>query len=156
MARSAAAESVVKNGFPVPPAKMTTRPFSRWRIARRRMNGSATARISIAVCTRVGTSALLERVLQRQGVDHRGEHPHVVAGHPVDALVAGRDAADDVAAADHDRQLDAEPVDLGDLVGDPARPPRLDAEALRAHQGLAGELEQHPSCTPDVIPERRP
>jgi hypothetical protein len=36
-ARRAAAVSVVKNGFPVPPAKMTTRPFSMWRMARRRM-----------------------------------------------------------------------------------------------------------------------
>ena len=34
---SAAAESVVKNGLPVPAAKMTTRPFSRCRIARRRI-----------------------------------------------------------------------------------------------------------------------
>jgi len=31
--RSAAAVSLVKNGFPVPAAKMTTRPFSRWLIA---------------------------------------------------------------------------------------------------------------------------
>ena len=37
LARSAAAVSVVKNGLPVPAAKITTRPFSRWRIARRRM-----------------------------------------------------------------------------------------------------------------------
>ena len=36
-ARNAAAVSVVKNGLPVPAAKMTTRPFSRWRMARRRM-----------------------------------------------------------------------------------------------------------------------
>ena len=36
-ARSAAAVSVVKNGLPVPAAKMTIRPFSRCRIARRRM-----------------------------------------------------------------------------------------------------------------------
>ena len=36
-ARRAAAVSVVKNGLPVPAAKMTTRPFSRWRIALRRM-----------------------------------------------------------------------------------------------------------------------
>ena len=36
-ARSAAAVSVVKNGLPVPAAKITTRAFSRWRIARRRM-----------------------------------------------------------------------------------------------------------------------
>ena len=36
-ARRAAAVSVVKNGLPVPAAKITTRAFSRWRIARRRM-----------------------------------------------------------------------------------------------------------------------
>jgi len=29
--------SVEKNGLPVPPPKITTRPFSRWRMARRRM-----------------------------------------------------------------------------------------------------------------------
>ena len=63
--------------------------------------------------------ALLERVLQRQGVDDRGEHAHVVAGHPVDPLLARRHTADDVAAADHDRELDAEAMHLGDLVGDP-------------------------------------
>ena len=67
--------------------------------------------------------ALLERVLQRQGVDHRRQHPHVVAGDAVDSLVAGGDAADDVAAADHDRELDAEAVDVGDLVGDPETTP---------------------------------
>ncbi len=33
----AAAVSVVKNGFPVPAAKITMRPRSRWRLARRRM-----------------------------------------------------------------------------------------------------------------------
>ena len=52
-ARSAAAVSVVKYGLPVPAAKMTTRPFSRWRIARRRMYGSATSRTSSAESTRV-------------------------------------------------------------------------------------------------------
>lgn len=40
-ARSAAAVSVVKKGLPVPAPKITTRPCSRWRIARRRMYGSA-------------------------------------------------------------------------------------------------------------------
>src|SRR5437899_637775 len=52
IARSAAAVSVLKYGLPVPAPNTTTRPFSRWRIARRRMNGSATARISMAVTTR--------------------------------------------------------------------------------------------------------
>ena len=51
-------------------------------------------------------AALLQRVLQRQGVDHRRQHAHVVAGDAVDAAVAGGDAADDVAAADDDRDLD--------------------------------------------------
>ena len=39
----------------MPQAKITTRPFSRCRIAFRRMKGSAICRISIAVCSRVGT-----------------------------------------------------------------------------------------------------
>ena len=37
IARSAAAVSVVKNGLPVPAARITTRPFSRCLTARRRM-----------------------------------------------------------------------------------------------------------------------
>ena len=49
--------SVVKNGLPVPAAKMTTRPFSRCRIARRRMYGSATSETAIADWTRVSISA---------------------------------------------------------------------------------------------------
>ena len=55
MARNDAALSVVKNGFPVPAPKMTTRPFSRWRMARRRISGSAMAFISMALCNRVST-----------------------------------------------------------------------------------------------------
>jgi hypothetical protein len=54
-ARSAAPESVVKNGLPTPAAKITIRPFSRWRSARRRMNGSHTDAIGIADWTRVST-----------------------------------------------------------------------------------------------------
>ena len=55
LARSAAAESVEKYGLPVPPANTTTRPFSKWRIALRWMNGSASFGISMDVITRVGT-----------------------------------------------------------------------------------------------------
>ena len=45
--------SVVKNGLPVPAAKITILPFSKWRIARRRMYGSATSLTVIAESTRV-------------------------------------------------------------------------------------------------------
>ena len=44
----------VKNGFPVPAARITARPFSRCRTARRRINGSHTLYTLMADCTRVG------------------------------------------------------------------------------------------------------
>src|ERR671924_1292573 len=62
-ARSAAAVSVVKNGLPVPAAKMTVRSFSRWRIARRRMYGSATAPITIATSTARSCTSLISAAI---------------------------------------------------------------------------------------------
>ena len=111
-------------------------------MARRRMNGSATARISIAVTTRVDDALLLERVLQRQRVDHRRQHAHVVGGRAVHAARAGGDAAEDVAAADDDGGLDAHALDFGDVLGDLRRDGRIDAVGLLAHQGFAGEFEE--------------
>src|SRR5204863_400889 len=55
-ARNAAAESVVKYGLPVPAAKITTRPFSKCRTARRLINDSASCGISTAESTRVSTA----------------------------------------------------------------------------------------------------
>ena len=110
-ARSAAAVSVVKNGLPVPAAKMTTRPFSRCRIARRRMYGSATSETSSAERTRVSAPAPLERVLERERVQDRREHAGVVRGRAVHPLGRGGHAAVDVAAADDDREL--EPLATG-------------------------------------------
>ena len=51
----------------------------------------------------------LQRVLQGQAVDHRGQHAHVVGGGLLDAGVAGGElgAAEDVAAADDDGDLHA-------------------------------------------------
>ena len=128
IARRAAAVSVVKYGLPVPAAKTTTRPFSRWRTARRRMNGSATARISIAVATRVDDVVLLERVLERQRVDDGRQHAHVVGGGAVHALGARRQSAKQVAAADDDRRLHAELLDFADVDGDAAGDCRVDSE----------------------------
>src|SRR3569833_934349 len=58
IARSAAAVSVVKNGLPVPAPKIATRFFSRWRIARRRVYGSARWLIGVALCTRAAPRVL--------------------------------------------------------------------------------------------------
>ncbi|CPU63935.1 Uncharacterised protein [Mycobacteroides abscessus] len=56
-ARCTETVSVEKYGIPAPAPKMTTRPFSRCRIARSGMYGSATWPIAMAVCTRVFTPA---------------------------------------------------------------------------------------------------
>ncbi len=58
---------------------------------------------------------LLERVLERQRVEHRREHPHVVARGAVHAFGGLGEATVDVAAADHDRDLHAAAVDGRDL-----------------------------------------
>ena len=50
----------------------------------------------------------LERVLQRERVDHGGEHAHVVGAGAVHAARRAGHAPPDVAAADDDRDLDAE------------------------------------------------
>ena len=107
-ARSAAAVSVVKNGLPVPAAKITTRPFSRWRIARRRMYGSATSEtVERGHDARVGALAL-ERVLERERVEERREHAGVVGGRAVHPALGRRGhAAVEVPAADDDRDVDA-------------------------------------------------
>ena len=107
--------SVVKYGLPVPATKIVTRPFSRWRIARRRMYGSATSFMAMAVMTRVGMPRLLEGVLQGQAVHDRGEHADVVAGRAVHAPGGRGHAPEDVAATDDDADLDAEPMDLRHL-----------------------------------------
>ena len=85
---------------------------------------------------------LLERVLQRERVDHGAEHPHVVGGRAVHAARARGDAAEDVAAADHDRGLDAHALDLGDVARDLRRNRGIDPVVLFAHQGFAGEFEE--------------
>ena len=118
MARRAAAVSVVKKGLPVPAAKMTTRPFSRWRMARRGMNGSAISLTSRAEISRRVQPLFLQGVLQRDAVDHGGQHAHVVGRGAVDAQFAGADAAEEIAAAGDDGDLHSQVVDFLDLGGD--------------------------------------
>ena len=106
------------------------------------MNGSATARISMAAGHARGDADLLERVLQRQRVDDGGEHAHVVGRRAVHALRAGGEAAEQVAAADDDGGLDAELLDFADLLGDLGGDGGIDPEGLFAHEGFAGEFEE--------------
>src|SRR3954466_1050658 len=85
---------------------------------------------------------LLERVLQLQRVEDDREHPHVVRGRAVHPLGRARDAAVDVARAEHDRDLDAAVVDALDLLGDLAQALEVGAVLEVAHERLARQLEQ--------------
>ncbi len=62
-------------------------------------------------------TALLNRVLQCNGVDDRRQHTHVVRAHPVHFLGLFRDATEEVAAAYHDRNFDAQGVHIDNLAG---------------------------------------
>ena len=85
---------------------------------------------------------LFERVLKRQRVDDRRQHPHVVRGGAIHAARARRDAAEDVAAADDDGRLHAHRLDFADLLGDLGRHRRVDPVVLRAQKGFAGEFQE--------------
>ena len=108
MARSCAAVSVVKNGLPVPAAKMH-------HPALLQVAHGAAADVVLAdlVDADRGHDArmhaqALERILQGERVHDGGEHAHVVGGHPVHAGARQARAAEDVAAADDDRDLHAQ------------------------------------------------
>ncbi len=58
--------------------------------------------------TRVSTPSCFEGILQGEGVLHGGDHADVVAGGAVHAARGGGHAAEDVAAADHDGDVDAQ------------------------------------------------
>ena len=126
-ARSAAAVSVVKYGLPVPATKITTRPFSRWRIG-----AAPDVRLGDLVHRDRGhdpgrDAGPLERVLQRQAVHHGGEHADVVAGRAVHAAGRGRQAPEDVAATDDDADLDAGPWTSATWLRDERAERRVDA-----------------------------
>ncbi len=120
----------------MPPAKITMRPFSRCRIARRRMNGSATWFISIADLHARVHALLFQRILQRQRIDHRRQHAHVIGGDPVHVLGLLRYAAEKVSSAHHDRQLHAQLVNVGQFGGNFVDASRLHAKALIGRQRL--------------------
>ena len=123
----------------MPAAKTTTRPFSRWRTRAADEGLGHRAHLDGGGDTRRDAD-VLEGVLEREGVDDGREHAHVVGGGAVHALGAGRQPAEQVAAADHDRGLDAELLDFADVLGDLGGDGGIDPELLLAHQGFTGEL----------------
>jgi hypothetical protein len=92
-------------------------------------------------------AALLQGVLQGQGVHHRGEHAHVVGGGAVHPRGGAAQAAEDVAAADHEGELHAEGAPgVRELVGQQADGLGVEAEAaLLGAERLARHLQQDAS-----------
>ena len=88
-------------------------------------------------------TVVLEEVLQRQAVHDRAQHAHVVRAGALHAALLQLGAAEEVAAADDDRDLDAAADDLGDLTGDLVDHDRVDPD-LAAAEHLARQLQEHP------------
>src|SRR5690349_7986821 len=88
-------------------------------------------------------AALLESVLQRERVDHGGEHAHVVGGDAVHLSGLLGDAAEKISTADDDGNLYAERVDILDLGGNFVNADGIDTETLVRGQGFAGQLQKN-------------
>ena len=135
--------SVVKYGLPVPAAKITIRALLQ-------VPHGAAADVGLAhrrhrdrrLHPGRDAGLLLDHALHRQRVDDRAEHAHVVGGRALHPGRGQRAAAEDVAAADHQAELDAQRVDGGAIVGELAQDPAVVAVLAVAQQRLARHLEQ--------------
>ena len=101
--------------------------------------------MAMADWTRLARPTRSSAGLQRQRVHHRGQHAHVVGGGAVDALGRAGQAAEDIAAAHHHADLGAGGLGLVHIAGDAVHDIDVDAEAVIAHQRLAGDFEQDPA-----------
>src|SRR3990170_4110528 len=91
-----------------------------------------------------GDARLPHGVRQRQRIHYRGEHSHVVRGRAVHARGPGRQAAEDIAAADHHAELDPHARDLRDLGDDRLDRRAVDAKRIVPHQGFPRQLQENP------------
>jgi hypothetical protein len=90
-----------------------------------------------------GHADAFERVLQSERVDDRGEHAHVVAMRALDALLGAGQPAEDVAAPDHQADLDAEIDDFLHVRRDAVDRFGMQPVPAGPGQHFARNLEQH-------------
>ena len=95
----------------------------------------------MALSRRVCDALLFERVLQRQAVDDRGQHAHVIAGGAVDGQRFLARAAKNVSAADHDGHLHAQVAHFLHFAGDACDGFGVNAETLRTLKGFSGKFQ---------------
>ncbi|CAB4836753.1 unannotated protein [freshwater metagenome] len=92
---------------------------------------------------------LFEGVLQRQCIDHRGEHAHVVGLGAIHARAGTGHATPDVAPADHHGDVDREGLaQLDNVLGDLADHNAVDARARGSGESLTRELENDATPPP--------
>ena len=89
-----------------------------------------------------GRAEFFQRVLQRQRIDDRREHAHVIARRALDATLAAAQAAKNIPAADNHDHLHAEFAHLADLPGHVLHRLGRNADAVRIAERLAAQLEQ--------------
>ena len=94
-----------------------------------------------------GLAERLERVLEGERIDDRGQHAHVVGAGAVHAPTRSREAPEDVPAADDDGDLDVELGARGrHLLGDALHDGGIDpGPTLGVGERLARELEHDPA-----------
>ena len=79
-----------------------------------------------------GNALLFESVLERQRIDDRRQHAHVVRRDTVHGFGGGGHAPEEIAAPHHHAYLDAGLRHLGDLAGEAAHFLRIDPETALA------------------------
>ena len=84
----------------------------------------------------------LERVLHGKRVHDRRQHAHIVGRPALHALGRAGQAAEDVAAANDDAQFNPGFVNRSDFFRHSLDGRHVQANALLAHQDLAGDLQQ--------------
>ncbi len=90
-----------------------------------------------------GIDALLfQSVLHSQRIHHRGQHAHVIGAGALHVARRLGQPAEDIAAADHQTQLNTETRNRRDLSRHSLDGIHVDAETLIAHQHFAGHFQQ--------------
>ena len=98
----------------------------------------------------------LDRRLQHQAIHHRRQHAHGIADRTRHAAPGHFHAAEDIAAADNDAELDTQRRRRHQIAGDTLDRRLIDAEAVRAGERLAGELDDRASVERVTHLERDP
>ena len=87
---------------------------------------------------------IFQGILQGHGIDHRGQHPHVVTLGAVHAAFFQLDSSENVATTDHNGDFNAQIAHLLDLAGIREQRLGIDTETLVTHQGFSAQFEQYP------------